>query len=78
MADVQTPGTKSRTWLNWFQQSASLIYLIAGVFLLYQNWKRFHRQSVFLVGIMFILYAVYRFFLVRRWIRRQSGGKHGR
>jgi hypothetical protein len=75
MADERPPGLNRRNWLNWFQQSASLIYLVAGIFLLYQNWKRFHRQSVFLVGIMFILYAVYRFFLVRRWIRRQSEGK---
>ena len=62
----------NRAWLDWLQQVQSLIYLVAGIFLLYQNWKRFHRQSVFLTGIMFIAYSVYRFFLVRRWIRRRT------
>jgi len=61
--------------LKWLQQITSLIYLIAGVVLLYLNFTRFHRQTVLLIGAMFIVYSVYRFFLVRRWIRRQSSGE---
>jgi hypothetical protein len=67
----QPPGGAPR-WVPWLQQVASLVYLVAGLFLLYENWRRFHRDTVFLVGVMFILYSIYRFILVRRWIRAQE------
>ncbi len=60
----------TRPWLGWLQQLTSLVYLIAGLFLVYQYWKHLRRQSVLVVGMMFIAYSGYRFFLVRRSIRR--------
>ncbi len=56
-------------WLGWLQQITSLVYLIAGLFLVYQYWRRLHRPVVLLAGILFVAYSIYRFFLVRRTMR---------
>ncbi|MBM3789520.1 MAG: hypothetical protein FJW35_04115 [Acidobacteria bacterium] len=59
-------------WMAYLQQTTSVVYLLAGIFLLYLNWRTLHRESVTVVGVLFILYAAYRFFMIRRWLRRQS------
>jgi hypothetical protein len=51
------------------------VYLIAGLFLLYQYWRRLHRQSVLVVGVLFVAYSIYRFFLVRRSMKRLGSGR---
>jgi Na+/proline symporter len=58
----------------WLQQVPSLIYLVAGAFLFYLYWKRLHRRSVLVCGVLFVLYSIYRFFLVRRSFRRSGLG----
>jgi DMSO/TMAO reductase YedYZ heme-binding membrane subunit len=60
------------TWLGWLQQLTSVVYLIAGLFLLYQYWKNLHRQMVLIVGLLFVVYSIYRFFLVRRSLKRSA------
>ena len=67
------PAAKS--WLPWLQQLTTLVYLIAGVFLLYQYWGRLHRQSTLVVGALFVAYSIYRFFLVRRSMKRLGSGR---
>ena len=67
-------GSRSRVWLMWLQQAPSLIYLVAGAFLIYLYWKRLHRQSVLVCGALFMLYSIYRFFLVRRSFRKSGLG----
>ena len=67
-------GTHSRVRLMWLQQAPSLVYLVAGAFLIYLYWKRLHRQSVLVCGALFVLYSIYRFFLVRRSFRRSGLG----
>jgi hypothetical protein len=62
----RTTGDPGLRWIDWLQQGASVVYLIAGIFLLYYNRLRFHRRGIFVVGLMFIAYSVYRFFLIRR------------
>jgi hypothetical protein len=58
-------------WLGWLQQAATLVYAVAGGFLIYQHfWGRLRQRYLLLFGILFLLYGLYRFFLVRRWIRR--------
>jgi len=69
--DRNPPGSPSRVWFGWLQQTASLIYLAAGGFLLYQYFTHLHRQVVLLTGILFIAYSIYRFFLVRRSVPRR-------
>jgi len=71
-SDRERSGLRSRVWLMWLQQAPSLIYLVAGVFLVCLYWKRLHRQSVLVCGILFMLYSIYRFFLVRRSFRRSG------
>ncbi len=74
-AGEQSPERRrvlSKNWMAHLQQLTSLVYLLAGIFLLYLNWKRLHRESVLLVGIMFILYSIYRFLMIRRWLRGRS------
>jgi len=73
-SDRERPGTRSRVWLMWLQQAPSLVYLVAGVVLIYLYWKRLHRQSVLVCGALFVLYSIYRFFLVRRSFRRSGLG----
>ncbi len=63
-------GPAGRAWLGWLQQATSLVYLVGGLFLIYQYWRRLHRQLVLVVGILFVAYSIYRFFLVRRTMRR--------
>jgi hypothetical protein len=75
MGSEKPPGCRTRVWLDRLQQGVSAVYLVAGVLLLYWNERRFQRTSVMLAGILFIAYSVYRFFLVRRWIRRRSAGE---
>ncbi len=58
----------------WLQQAPSVVYMAAGAFLIYLYWKRLHRQSVLVCGALFVLYSIYRFFLVRRSIRRSGPG----
>jgi hypothetical protein len=60
------------TWLGWLQQLTSAVYLIAGLFLIYQYWKNLHRQMILVVGLLFVVYGIYRFFLVRRSVRRSA------
>lgn len=67
--DSRSPSHARAAWLGWLQQVTTLIYLVAGGFLFY-FWSRSHRQSLLLIAILFIAYGIYRFFLVRRWIRR--------
>lgn len=67
-------GTRSRAWLMWLQQAPSLVYLVAGAFLIFLYWKRLHRPSVLVCGAMFVLYSIYRFFLVRRSFRGSGLG----
>jgi len=69
-AGRESPGSHERAWLNWLQQAPSLIYFLAGAFLVGLYWKRLHQRSVLLCGVLFLLYSVYRFFLVRRSLRR--------
>jgi hypothetical protein len=65
------PSPGRAAWMGWLQQAATLIYVVAGGFLIYQHfWGRLHRRYLLLFGILFLLYGLYRFFLVRRWIRR--------
>ena len=71
MSEEKDGERRPTKWMNWLQQGASVVYLIAGMFLLYYNEQKFHRSSILMVGIMFIAYSVYRFFLIRRWIRRR-------
>jgi hypothetical protein len=59
-------------WLGWLQQLTTVVYLIAGVFLIYQYWMRLRRQVVLAAGVLFVLYSIYRFFLVRRAQRRST------
>jgi len=70
--DVDPPGPNARVWLNWLQQVPSLIYLVAGAFLVGLYWQRLPRRTVLLCGVLFLLYSVYRFFLVRRNLRRSG------
>jgi hypothetical protein len=63
--DEDTTPT-GRTWLSWLQQSASLVYFVGGTFLIYQYWARLNRRIVLITGILFVLYGLYRFHLVRR------------
>jgi len=69
--DCNPPSSPSRVWFGWLQQAASLIYLAAGGFLIYQYYSHLHRQVVLLTGILFIAYSIYRFFLVRRSVPRR-------
>jgi hypothetical protein len=70
--DREASGPRSRVWLMWLQQAPSLVYLGAGAFLVYLYWKRLHRQAVLVCGVLFMLYSIYRFFLVRRGFRRRG------
>lgn len=71
MEHEKPPGGRTRAWLDLIQQAVCAVYLVAGVLLLYWNVRTFRRTSVMLAGVLFIAYSVYRFFLVRRWIRRR-------
>jgi uncharacterized membrane protein YozB (DUF420 family) len=64
------PEPAAWPWLGWLQQITTLVYLIAGLFLIYQYWRRLHRQVVLAAGILFVAYSIYRFFLVRRTLRK--------
>lgn len=70
MESDRPPGARTRAWLGLLQQGVCAVYLVAGVLLLYWNARSFRRTSVKLAGALFIAYSIYRFFLVRRWIRR--------
>ncbi|NWG14173.1 MAG: hypothetical protein HXY20_11630 [Acidobacteria bacterium] len=65
----------SSRWLESLQQIPSLMYLVAGVFLIVLYWRRVPRQSVLVCGVLFILYSIYRFFLVRRSLKRSGLGR---
>jgi len=71
MSEKEVTMRRSPPWIDWLQQGASVVYLIAGIFLLYYNRQKFHRRGIFVVGLLFIAYSVYRFFLIRRWIQRR-------
>ena len=69
-----TPGADGRggrAWTLWLQQATTLVYLVGGVFLLFLYRQRMRRGTVLATGILFVLYSVYRCFLVRRSARRQ-------
>jgi membrane protein YdbS with pleckstrin-like domain len=70
--DREGSGSRSRVWLMWLRQAPSLVYLAAGAFLVYLYWKHLHRQAVLVCGVLFMLYSIYRFFLVRRGFRRRG------
>ncbi len=63
-------GFDRGAWLYWLQQATTLVYLIAGAYLIYRHFRHLHRRIVLLAGILFVLYSVYRFFMVRRSTRR--------
>ena len=73
-SDSRDPGEVSssprRVWTIWLQQITSLVYLLAGVFLVYQYLTHLNRQVVLYAGLLFVIYGIYRFFLVRRLDRR--------
>jgi hypothetical protein len=71
-SDRERSGVRRRLLLKWLQQAPSLVYLVAGAFLIYLYWRRLHRQSVLVCGALFVLYSIYRFFLVRRSFRRSG------
>ena len=74
-SDPREPQPAVGAWLPWLQQLTSLVYLVAGIFLLYQYWSRMRRPSVLVVGALFVVYSIYRFFLVRRAIRGPGRGR---
>lgn len=59
-----------RAWLHWIAHSASLIYVVGGLFLIYQYWAGLHRQIILVTGVLFLIYGVFRYLLVRREGRR--------
>ncbi len=67
---VHGPAGNRGAGLNWLQQATTFVYFLAGVYLIYQHFKRLHRQAILIAGILFVLYSVYRFFLVRRYTGR--------
>ncbi len=71
----ESAGPAGRGWMERFQQVPSLMYLVAGIFLVVLYWKRLPRQSVLVCGVLFILYSIYRFFLVRRSLKRSEVGR---
>ena len=75
--DQEPPGPPGRLWLTWLQQIPSVMYLVAGAFLVYLYWRRLPRQSVLVCGVLFFLYSIYRFFLVRRSLRGSDAGSRG-
>lgn len=64
--DTDRDATHGRAWYYWLGQVATLIYLIGGAFLIYQYFKRLRLPTFLIVGVLFVLYGIYRFFLVRR------------
>ena len=64
-------GEPAKIWLIWLQQVPSLLYVVGGAFLIYRYWKVLHSNIVLVTGALFLAYGLYRFFLVRRTIRRQ-------
>ena len=73
-AAAAPPGNSTRVRLMWLQQAATAVYLFAGAFLLGLYWWKLRRGTVLMTGIMFVLYSVYRFFLVRRSAGRWPEG----
>ena len=67
-------GVPRRSWLHRLQEATSLIYLGAGAFLIYQYWNRSRRQSVLMLGAVFVIYGIYRFLTVGRSRRRFESG----
>ncbi len=64
-----------RGWMGRLQQIPSLMYLVAGIFLVVLYWRRLPRQSILACGVLFILYSIYRFFLVQRSLKRSEVGR---
>jgi hypothetical protein len=64
-------GEPAKIWFTWLQQVPSLLYVVGGAFLIYRYWKVLHSNIVLVTGALFLAYGLYRFFLVRRTIRRQ-------
>jgi hypothetical protein len=60
---------QGKAWLGQLSQLTSLVYLVGGILLLYQYATRLRRPMALVVGVLFVLYGVYRFFLVRRSTR---------
>ncbi len=58
--------SSGKTWMSWLQQTTSLVYLVGGVFLIYQYWAHLNRRIVLFTGILFVSYGIYRFRLVSR------------
>ncbi len=71
IAPEQEPSrSQRRAWLYWLRQATTLVYLVAGAFLIYQYSRRLHQRVVLMAGTLFVLYGVYRFFMVRCSTRR--------
>ena len=64
--DQESPASPIRTLMSWLPQTASLVYLAGGFFLIYQYWAHLDRRILLMTGILFVLYGAYRFYLVRR------------
>jgi len=75
---VEVSSSPGRGWTTWLQHITSLVYLVGGVFLIYQYLTRLHRRVVLLTGSLFVIYAIYRFFLVRRLDRRARRAENRR
>lgn len=63
-------------WNLRFQLLTSLIYLGAGVFLLYSYSNRVPHPAALFGGVLFVLYGGYRYLLVKRWSRMRSSGSN--
>ena len=64
--DDEAATRPGKTWINWLQQTTSLVYFVGGAFLIYQYWAHLNRRIVLVTGILFVLYGIYRFSLVSR------------
>ena len=60
------PKSQGKAWQAQLSQLTSLVYLVGGIFLLYQYATHLRRSMALVVGVLFVLYGIYRFFLVRR------------
>lgn len=69
--DGESPASPGNVLQQWLGQVASLAYLVGGLFLLYQYWAHLRRQVVLVTGVLFVVYSIYRFFLVRRSASRR-------
>jgi hypothetical protein len=67
--DDRFAGAGPSRWNLRLQQCTSLVYLGAGVFLLYTYSKRLPHPAALFGGVLFVLYGGYRYLLVKRSTR---------